>query len=96
MAGWTSFNTTQKDAALNALVNDYLPTLSKLAGPNPGCYINEGDPYEADFQSIFWGDNYARLLSIKRKVDPQDVFWCFACVGREGWYETADGRLCRG
>lgn len=51
-------------------------------------------PYEADWQSDFWGDHYNRLAEIKREVDPDDVLWCHPCVGNEGWNEI-EGKLCR-
>lgn len=54
----------------------------------------QGDVNEPDFQKEYWGDNYTRLLSIKRSVDPYDVFWCAVCVGSEGWKEVG-GELCR-
>lgn len=63
--------------------------------PNGGTYGNEADVLTADFGRAFWGDNYGRLVHLKRKWDPQDVFWCPACVGSEGWEETEDGQLCR-
>jgi hypothetical protein len=75
--------------ALNASV----AALREMA-PDSGAYVNEADPYEPDFQHAFWGDNYERLLEIKRKVDPDDVFWCHPCVGNERW-EEVDGVLCR-
>ncbi|PTB65114.1 FAD-binding domain-containing protein [Trichoderma citrinoviride] len=33
-------------------------------------YLNEADPDEPDWQKVFFGDNYDRLLAIKRKWDP--------------------------
>lgn len=62
--------------------------------PNTGAYVNEADRYEPDWQRTFWGDNYARLLQIKRAVDPDDVLWCAPCVGNERWHEVGD-ELCR-
>jgi Berberine and berberine like len=50
--------------------------------------------YEPNFQETFWGTNYPRLLAIKRKVDPHDVFWCQPCVGNERW-EVVDDMLCK-
>jgi hypothetical protein len=39
--------------------------------------MNEGaGRYEPNWQRTFWGDNYARLLQIKKTVDPDDVLWC--------------------
>jgi FAD/FMN-containing dehydrogenase len=37
---------------------------------------SQADPNTPDWQHAFWGANYPRLLDIKRKVDPDDVFWC--------------------
>lgn len=52
-------------------------------------------PFEKDYQQTFWGSNYARLLQIKRQVDPTDVFWCSPCVGNERWEVRQDGQLCQ-
>lgn len=52
-------------------------------------YVNE-----PDWQHTFWGDNYERLLEIKKKYDLWDVLWCHPCVGSEGW-EVVDNVLCR-
>jgi FAD/FMN-containing dehydrogenase len=53
------------------------------ATPGAGSYVNETDYFEADWQRSFWGDNYPRLLAIKRKYDPQGLFSCHHCVGSE-------------
>jgi len=53
------------------------------ATPDAGSYVNETDYFEADWQRAFWGDNYARLLAIKRKYDPRGLFTCHHCVGSE-------------
>jgi FAD/FMN-containing dehydrogenase len=37
--------------------------------------------YEPDWQRVFWGDKYERLVSIKRRVDPTHLFVCNRCVG---------------
>ncbi|KAF6750770.1 hypothetical protein DFP72DRAFT_817165 [Ephemerocybe angulata] len=44
-------------------------------------YVNEADVYEDDFEDTFWGDNYPRLLEIKRKYDPDHLLDCWQCVG---------------
>jgi FAD/FMN-containing dehydrogenase len=52
--------------------------------PDAGSYVNETDYFEPDWQRSFWGDNYARLLAIKRSYDPGNLFTCHHCVGSEG------------
>jgi hypothetical protein len=51
--------------------------------PGAGTNVNETDYFEPDWQRAFWGDNYPRLLAIKRKVDPGMLFTCHHCVGSE-------------
>jgi hypothetical protein len=63
--------------------------------PNAGAYINEADYQQGDWQGVFYGDNYARLLAIKKKLDPKGVFYNGIAVGSEGWKVRIDGRLCR-
>lgn len=66
--------------------------------PGGGAYINEADFQQPDFQTVLYGkDNYARLTAIKKKYDPDDLFYAVTGVGSERWYEDQDkgGRLCR-
>jgi hypothetical protein len=51
--------------------------------PDAGTYVNEADYFEPDWQQSFWGENYNRLLSIKKSVDPEGLFNCHHCVGSE-------------
>jgi hypothetical protein len=68
-------------------------SLNGLA-PTLGTYSNEADVNTPDFADAFYGSNYPRLLSIKKSVDPNGVFWCKTCVGSEMWTESSDGELC--
>ncbi|KAK4449569.1 FAD-binding domain-protein [Podospora aff. communis PSN243] len=82
-----------RDAAIKAS-NLYADGLRELA-PDTGAYVNEASKYEpGNWQKTFWGDNYERLLKLKRELDPNDVFWCQPCVGNERWQEVGD-LLCR-
>lgn len=65
----------------------------KSLNPAGGTYANEADPSSPDWQHAFWGSNYERLFSIKKKVDPFGVFYCRSCVGSE-LFEDRDGVLC--
>ncbi|MDP3705035.1 MAG: FAD-binding protein [Legionellaceae bacterium] len=51
--------------------------------PGAGTYANEADYFEPDWQRSFWGENYPRLLAIKKEVDPDGLFHCHHCVGSE-------------
>ncbi len=62
--------------------------LRKLA-PRSGSYVWETDYFEPNWQDLFWGDNYSRLLAIKRKYDPDGLFFLHHGVGSETW--SADG-----
>ncbi|KAJ1335832.1 FAD-binding protein [Microdochium nivale] len=90
-----AFEPLDPAARARALVelNGRLQALRDLA-PDMGSYVNENVAAELDWQHSFWGDNYARLLKIKRRLDPHDVFWCHPCVGNERWEERGS-RLCR-
>ncbi len=55
----------------------------RAATPGAGTYSNEADYFEPDWQQTFWGPNYERLLAIKRKVDPDNLFHVHHGVGSE-------------
>merc|ERR1719461_1251828 len=65
--------------------NDSMDSLRKST-PGAGTYFNEADYFEPNWQDTFWGaKNYARLLEIKKKWDPNGLFYCHHCVGSELW-----------
>jgi len=53
--------------------------------PNGGTYCSESNYFEEGFQQAYWGDNYARLLEIKKKYDPNGLFIVHNGVGSEQW-----------
>jgi FAD/FMN-containing dehydrogenase len=57
--------------------------------PNAGCYLNECNYFNANWQRDFWGENYPRLRMIKNKYDPGGLFFVHHGVGSEDW--SADG-----
>lgn len=64
--------------------------------PDSGAYMNEGNPYTSDFQKTFYGDNYERLLAIKKQYDPTETLYILSGVGSENWdYDLDTGKLCR-
>ncbi|KAL5356941.1 hypothetical protein BJX96DRAFT_187875 [Aspergillus floccosus] len=56
---------------------------TEIVGEDGGTYINEANPYEPQWQKVFWGDKYNRLLKIKERVDPTKLFVCNRCVGSD-------------
>ena len=44
------------------------------AGNATGAYVNYIDPLQHDWAKQYYGDNYKRLLAIKKKVDPHNYF----------------------
>lgn len=81
--------------AYQALMTDtVLPALEAIT-PGSGAYMNEADFRQPDFQAVFFGTKYERLLDIKKRYDPDSFFYVMKGVGSEGWTVMEDGHLCR-
>ncbi|CAI6339371.1 unnamed protein product [Periconia digitata] len=70
--------------------------------PGAGAYLAEADRLEPNFGQAFWGDKYDKLVELKRKLDPYDVFFATTSVGSERWkvhsvdgLPNENGKLCR-
>jgi hypothetical protein len=83
---WTSSTPqqmrTQIQDRISASINPF-----KALTPGGGCYMNEGDYTEEDWQQTFFGSNYAKLLQVKKTYDPGQMFNCWKCVGWTGYQE---------
>ncbi len=55
----------------------------RAATPGSGSYVNEGDFFEPNWREEFWGPHYPRLLAIKRRVDPTNLFRVHHGVGSD-------------
>lgn len=55
------------------------------ATPGGGSYSNEGNYFQKGWQEEFWGSNYDRLLRVKKKYDPTNMFTVHKGVGSEGY-----------
>ncbi|KAJ7092987.1 hypothetical protein B0H15DRAFT_1021003 [Mycena belliarum] len=62
--------------------------------PGGGTYLNEADTSEPDWKTAFYGENYARLLAIKDRFDPEQLLYGSTAVGGDRWIEGEEGRLC--
>ncbi len=69
-------------------INESMEALSKVV-PRPGSYVSESDYFEISWQQSFWGSNHARLASVKKRYDPDGLFFVHHGVGSEEW--SADG-----
>jgi FAD/FMN-containing dehydrogenase len=65
--------------------------MSELQRVAPGAssYFAESDFFEPQWQNSYWGPNYPRLRSVKKKYDPDGLFFVHHGVGSEEW--SADG-----
>jgi FAD/FMN-containing dehydrogenase len=61
--------------------------------PEGGSYVAESDYFEPDWQKSYWGENYSRLLAVKRKYDPEGLFFARHGVGSESWSEDGFTKL---
>ncbi|HKM98922.1 MAG TPA: FAD-binding protein [Candidatus Binataceae bacterium] len=71
----------QKAAARIHKCMDQLRTIA----PNGGAYVSESNYFEKGFQQSYWGSNYPRLAEIKKKYDPDGLFFVHNGVGSEQW-----------
>ncbi|CAF3380876.1 unnamed protein product [Rotaria socialis] len=72
----TSLNDQQKHAEHVRNQVNILQTM--VGGDQSGCYMNEADPNEPDWQQKYFGTQaiYDRLKTIKQTVDPSGLFIC--------------------
>jgi hypothetical protein len=57
--------------------------------PNASAYVAESNFFDEAWRQSFWGPNYAGLLAVKDKYDPDGLFIVHHGVGSERW--SADG-----
>lgn len=95
-ASWAWDASLSEREATAALIQEASRNLTALA-PDGSMYPNEADPWTEDWQGEFWGrQNYARLLEIKQKYDPDGLLVCWKCVGFESTMQTNEAYQCMG
>jgi FAD/FMN-containing dehydrogenase len=65
----------------------------RAVAPDGGAYVSESDYFEKEWQHSYWGANYERLASIKKKYDPGGLFFVHNGVGSEAWSTDGFTRL---
>jgi hypothetical protein len=88
-AAWPAMLADQK-----RITNELVPQIQAIT-PGSGTYVNEADFNQPDWKTAFFGVNYDKLLSIKKKWDPNSLFYILKGVGSDAWTVAADGRMCR-
>jgi len=68
----------------------------KALAPEGGSYVAESNYFEPNWQAEYWGANYARLLAVKRRYDPDELFFVRHGVGSEGWSDDGFVKLAPG
>ncbi|KAM5343620.1 hypothetical protein ACJ41O_012157 [Fusarium nematophilum] len=80
---------------VQAKVNEWQALFNPLT-PGGGGYMNEATFDNPTWKEDYFGSNYKKLLSIKKKYDPKFALWQHTSVGADAYWELAsDGRLCR-
>ncbi|CAF3524157.1 unnamed protein product [Fusarium graminearum] len=72
----------------------YMPQIIAVT-PGSGTYMNEADFNQPNWKETFYGTNYDRLLTIKKKWDPKSLFYNWRGVNSEVWNVANDGRMCK-
>ncbi|KAF8607283.1 FAD-binding domain-containing protein [Ceratobasidium sp. AG-I] len=83
LVGYWNFDSTVDQQ--QAVYTSVSAAADKLRAVTPaGAYQNEADVSEPDHENAFWGSNYARLVTIKKKYDPKGLLDCWHCVNWKG------------
>jgi FAD/FMN-containing dehydrogenase len=71
-----------RKGALN--VHRSMDVLRAISG-NTGSYVSESSYFQKQWPQSYWGSNHARLAQIKKKYDPNGLFFVHNGIGSEAW-----------
>lgn len=94
MAPWDWTKPYTEMATYQDEVADVIMPALEAATPGSGTYSNEGNFQQKDWQRQFYGENYAKLLAVKERYDPEGLFYVTTGVGSEAWEADGEGRIC--
>ncbi|OBS22752.1 hypothetical protein FPOA_09081 [Fusarium poae] len=92
---WDNEAPWEEMLAAQTKMTEVIQPVIEAATPGAGAYINEADFQQQKWQETFYGVNYDKLLKIKRKYDPEHLFYATVAVGSEEWSVSENGRMCR-
>ncbi|HTS43025.1 MAG TPA: FAD-binding oxidoreductase [Puia sp.] len=75
-----------------ARIDSCAEELSKIV-PEAAAYVSESDFFQKDWQHAFWGSNYEKLAKVKKKYDPDGLFFVHHGVGSEEWSDDGFTRI---
>lgn len=61
--------------------------------PGAGAYVSESNFFDPNWQTSYWGPHYPRLLTVKKRYDPDGLFFVHNGVGSEEWSPDGFTRL---
>ncbi|KAB5583429.1 FAD binding domain-containing protein [Coniochaeta sp. 2T2.1] len=92
---WENNAKDKMESKVELFANELSPLLVEVA-PESGSYSNEADMFMKGWRKEMYGPNWARLVAVKEKYDPQGVFWSWHTPGADNWHvDQASGRMCR-
>ncbi|MFC0398821.1 FAD-binding oxidoreductase [Paraburkholderia rhizosphaerae] len=68
----------------------------RVVAPQAGAYVSESSFFQQDWPRAYWGEHYSRLREVKRKYDPDGLFFVHQGVGSEEWDREGFTRLSPG
>lgn len=76
-------------AHADARAIDQATAVLRQIAPQAGSYVSESNFFNPNWKRAYWGEHYARLHGIKKKYDPDGLFFVHHGVGSDQW--SADG-----
>jgi FAD/FMN-containing dehydrogenase len=90
MPGATVDTTAAREAAKR--IRAAAQTL-RVVVPRAGAYVSESSFFQDGWPHAYWGEHYAMLRDVKRKYDPDGLFFVHQGVGSDEWDREGFTRL---